>query len=167
MTDPIPESARPGSYPQNGRGWMAFIRANGSALFQTALLLAADAEIAESGMLAAVASVDISRPPAPDELFALQRGVATQTLKRIRSNQDTTSANARSLLQAGLQPVLQLEQLPRICFVLCLLLGYTNSSCAQILKIQKKTVRELLQVATRELHLASKPFEATSTRRSY
>jgi hypothetical protein len=154
-TDPILESSRPRSsrsYPTDGLDWMAFIRANGAALFQTALLLSADAEIAESGMLAAVASVDISRPPAPDELFVLQRVVATQTLKRIRSNLDATSANARSLLQAGLWPVLELEQLPRICFVLCLLLGYTNSSCGQILGIQEETVRGLLRMVTRQLH---------------
>jgi hypothetical protein len=155
-TDLIPESARrlsSRSYPTDGIGWMAFIRANCAALFQTALLLSADAEIAESGMLAAVASVDISRPPAPDELFVLQRVVAMQTLRQIRSNLEATSANARSLLQAGLWPVLHLEQRPRICFVLCLLLGYTNSSCAQILGIQEETVRELLRVATRQLHL--------------
>lgn len=167
MKDPMPESTRPGSYPKDGRIWMAFIRANCAALFQTALLLSADAEIAESAMLAAFASVDISRPPAPDEFVLLQRAVATQTLKRIKSNLEATSANACSLLQAGLRPVLQLEQVPRICFVLCLLLGYNTSSCAQILGLQEETVREHLRRATSELHLATKPFEATSARRSY
>jgi hypothetical protein len=154
MTDPIPESARSGGWPgdpTDGLGWLAFIRANCTALFQTALLLAADAEIAESGMLAVVASLDISRPPASDELFVLQRTVATQTLKRIRPNLEVTKVSARALLQDGLWPVLQLEQLPRICFVLCLLLGYTNSSCAQILGIQEETVRELLRMATRQV----------------
>jgi hypothetical protein len=146
----MPASSR--SSAQNGCGWPAFIRANCPALFQTALLLAADAEIAESGMLAAIERVDISRPPAADEFSVLQRAVATQTLQRIRSNLDATSGNARSLLQAGLRPVLQLEQLPRICFVLCLLLGYTTSSCAQMLRIQQDTVRNFLRVATSELH---------------
>jgi hypothetical protein len=150
-----PQSAGPPSSrsapAEDGRGWTAFITANGAALFQTALLLAADAEIAESGMLAAVASLDISRPPSPDRLSALQRAVATQTLTRIRFNLAATSANVHSLLQAGLRPILQLEQLPRICFVLCLLLGYTTSSCAQILGIQEETVRELLHAAAREL----------------
>jgi hypothetical protein len=153
MIDPIPEGARPHGYHKDGHGWMAFIRANCAALFQTALLLAADVEIAESAMLAAVASVDISRPPTSDELFALQRGVATQTLKRIGFNLEAPSANTRSLLQAGLWPVLRLEQRPRLCFVLCLLLGYTNSSCAQILEIQEKTVSELLRVAHQQLRL--------------
>jgi hypothetical protein len=153
--DPIPENASsPGSRSSatDGRGWMGFIRANCNALFQTALLLAADAEIAECGMLAAIESVDISRPPASDELSVLQRAVATQTLKRIRSNLEATSVNARSLLQDGLRPVLRLEQLPRICFVLCLLLGYTPSSCAQMLGIQERTVRHLLRVASSKLH---------------
>jgi hypothetical protein len=153
--NPIPQSAGPPSARSSatdGCGWPAVIRANCAALFQTALLLAADAEIAESGMLAAIENVDISRPPAPDELSVLQRAVATQTLKRIRFDLEAKSANARSLLQAGLQPVLQLDQLPRICFVLCLLLGYTTSSCAQMLGIQEEAVRDLLLVATSELH---------------
>lgn len=147
MTDLIPESR---SYLKDGRGWTAFMRANCAALFQTALLLAADGEIAESGMLAAVAGLDISRPPAPDELFVLQRAVATQTLNQMTSNLEAKRANARSLLQAGLWPVLQLDQLPRICFVLCPLLGYAKSSCAQILGIREETVSELLRVAISE-----------------
>jgi hypothetical protein len=137
---------------RHGRGWIAFIKVHCAALFQTALLLAANGEIAESGLLAAVEGVDISRPPAPDEFFVLQRAVAIQTLKRIKSNPDATSANTPSFLQVGLRPILQLDPPPRICFVLCLLLRYTPSACAQMLEIQEEAVRELLLQATGELH---------------
>ena len=131
---------------------MAFISANCAALFQTALLLAADAEIAESAILAAVVKVDISRPPGSDELFSLQKAVATETLKRIRSNPERVSENASAFVQTGLRPLLRLEQLPRICFVLRILLGYSSSSCAKTLELQEETVSGLLLVATGELH---------------
>jgi hypothetical protein len=140
------------SNPKNGRAWMAFISVNCAALFQTALLLAADVEIAESAILAAVVKVDISRLPGSDELFFLQRTVATETLKRIRSNLEPASENASPFVQTGLRRVLRLEQSARICFVLRILLGYSSSSCAKTLGLQEETVSALLSVATGELH---------------
>jgi hypothetical protein len=64
------------------------------------------------------------------------------------------TANARSMLQPGLWPVLQIERQPRLCFVLRMLLGYATSSCAQMLAIEEQAVKALLQNALLQLQHA-------------
>ena len=138
-------------YEQNRRSWKALVKANLNALFQTALLLSEDPEIAESAVLAALGAIDVCEPTAPDQASLLQRAVAAQTLKQAKANSKAKSSDARSLLQADLWPVLQIEKLPRACFVLCLLLGYTGASCARTLEIEESRVRKFLGLAAVQL----------------
>jgi hypothetical protein len=138
---------------REGHQWAASIKAHFAALFQTALLLSADETIAESAILDALASLELSWPPPPDQLAVLQQAVVKHTLKLITFGPQTVTTDVRALLQRGLQRVLDLDQLPRICFVLCLLLRYTTSSCAHILEIREEMVREQISVAARELHV--------------
>ena len=134
------------------QAWTAFFKANCDALFQTALLLSADPDTAEAGVAATIDSVDISRAPKIDELSILQERVARQTIPNVRVVTSPQMAKARSMLQSGLWPVLQVEQSPRACFVLRTFLGYATSSCAQMLGMEETAVRTLLRLAILQLH---------------
>lgn len=57
----------------------------------------------------------------------------------------------RSILQPSLQPVIEMERCPRICFVLRMLLGYTTALCAQMLGMEESGIRMLFQIAVIEL----------------
>jgi hypothetical protein len=130
--------------------WLAFFKTNCAALFQTALLLTADPDTAEASIAATLESVDTSGPPEEDELAYLHRAVVIQAIQR-SEGQSALPINARSMIQAGLWPVLQLDRSPRTCFVLRTLLGYTISSCAQLLGIDEAGVRHLLRTAICQL----------------
>lgn len=58
---------------------------------------------------------------------------------------------ARPLLQPGLRSVVQIDRLPRICFVLRLLLGYTTEACADALDLDESEVPVLLAEAAMQL----------------
>ena len=134
------------------KNWKAFFQVHSDALFQTALLLSADPEEAEASIAATLESVDLSKPPAKAQLLMLQEKLARRTIQAAHASESPRISEARSLLQAGLQPVLQIERFPRVCFVLRTLLGYATSSCAQMLGIEEAAVRMLLRVAILQLH---------------
>jgi hypothetical protein len=145
-------------YEQNRRSWTALVKANLNVLFQTALLLSEDPEIAESAVLDALGAIDVCEPPAPDQASLLQKEVATQTLKRLNANSKAKSRDVRSLLQADLCPLLRIDKLPRACFVLCLLFGYTAALCAQTLEIEESRVTEFLGLAAIQLNSPSESY---------
>lgn len=130
--------------------WLVFLKANCAALFQTALLLTADPDTAEASIAATLESVDISRSLEEDELANLHTAVVIQAIQK-SEDQSVLPVSARSMIQAGLWPVLQLDRSPRTCFVLRTLLGYTITSCAQLLGIDEAGVRHLLRTAICQL----------------
>lgn len=130
--------------------WLFFLKANCAALLQTALLLTADPDRAEASIVAALKSVDTSRPPEKDELGNLHAAVVIEAIQKSEGRPVPTSA--RWMIQAGLWPVLQLDPLPRNCFVVRALLGYSISSCAQSFGIDEARVRHLLRTAICQLN---------------
>jgi hypothetical protein len=133
--------------------WKELFQANLDALFQMALLLTADPQEAEVYLETVITNLDFSKQPDGDALAVLQTALA----RRIGSAGASSSngvAEARSMLQPGLLPVLQLEPLPRVCFVLRMLVGFATSACARMLGIDEGGVRALLRVAVLELRHA-------------
>jgi hypothetical protein len=135
--------------------WSSLLKANCNSLFQIALLLSADPEVAEASVIATIEAVDISCPPGQEELANLQQSVATKTLERLGAASRSHLPAAQSMLQAGLWPLLQVEQSARICFVLRVLLRCAISSSAQMLGIEEGDAKVLLQIALVQLCQAS------------
>jgi hypothetical protein len=134
--------------------WTGLLKTNCDALFQIALLLSADPETAEASIVAGIDSVDMSAPPQTEQLAILQKVVALQAIEAGRALATPDIAEARSILQSGLWPVLQIDRFPRACFVLRMLLGYATSSCGQMLGIDDSAVRTFLRIAIMQLHRA-------------
>lgn len=132
--------------------WRKFFQVHSDALFQTALLLSADPDEAEASMAATLDTIDLSKPPAESEVLTLQEGLARRTIQNAQASASPKVSEASSLLQVGLQPVLLIERLPRLCFVLRTLLGYATSTCAQMLGLEETGVRTLLRIAMLQLH---------------
>jgi hypothetical protein len=131
--------------------WSDVFRTNCDALFQLALLLTADPREAESNLSTVVRTRDFSKQPDEDALAVLQTALARQSI----GSGGAGTVEARSMLPAGLLPVLQLEHRPRVCFVLRILLGYATSACAGMLGIDEGGVKVLLRVAVLQLHDAT------------
>lgn len=134
------------------KAWKSFLQAHCNELFQTALLLSADPEDAEASIAATLNSIDLSKPPSESEYLVLQERLAMRTIESTRRTGSPKIAEARDLLQGGLQPVLLIERSPRLCFVLRTLLGYATSSCAQMLGMEESAVRTYLRIAVLQLH---------------
>ena len=134
------------------REWKSFVARNSKAMFQTALLLAANPQGAEAALITSIDELDFSRRPETDDLpiwekTVVKLSVGTPPMLSTEEN----GFFACSLLQPGLQPVIQLDRLPRICFVLQLLLGYPNEACADILGIEESEVSALTAEAAAKL----------------
>jgi hypothetical protein len=145
--------------------WMALLKSNCAALFQTALLLSADPQIAEASMAVTIDNLDISKAPRQDESSSLQKTVTMHTLRILETASFSRTVEAHSMLQSGLWPILQLEKFARACFVLRLLLGYSTSCCGQMIGIEQAAVETLLDTALLQLHqtiVGSGFFEAFS-----
>ena len=135
--------------------WKEFYRINCDALFQTALLLSADPEVAEAALMTGIDSINPLKPPGKDEFLALQTTIVRHCIcSASGAKTSATSTKAGSMLQAGLRPILQLEGSPRICYVLRMLLGCAISSCAQMLGMDEGEVKRLVRVAIVQLHRA-------------
>jgi hypothetical protein len=135
--------------------WTNLFRTNLDALFQLALLLTADSLEAEANLATVISTLDFSRQPDEDALAVLQTSVAQQSIGSRGAVSLAGTVEARSMLQAGLLPVLQLERWPRVCFVLRMLLGYATSACAGMLGIEEDGVKVFLRVAVLQLHHAA------------
>jgi hypothetical protein len=135
--------------------WMALLKSNCAALFQTALLLSADPQIAEASIAVTIDNLDISKAPRQDESSSLQKTVAMHTLRIQETASFSRTVEAQPMLQSGLWPILQLEKFVRACFVLRFLLGYSTSCCAQIIGIEQAAVEASLDTALLQLQQAN------------
>ena len=147
--DQVQELPQANTYQE---AWIGLLKTNCDALFQIALLLSADPETAEASIVAGIDSVDMSGPPEKGQLAILQKAVAMQAIEGSRVIGSSGIADARSILQTGLWPVLQIDRFPRVCFVLRVLLGYATSSCGQMLGIDDGAVRTFVRIAIMQLH---------------
>lgn len=137
---------------RRGREWKRFIDCNSKAMFQTALLLAANPGRAEAALITSMDELDVSRRPETHDLPIWEENVvklSVGTPEMLSIERD--GALACSLLQPGLRPLIQLDRLPRICFVLQLLLGYTADACAAVLGIMESEVPVLVAEAATKL----------------
>jgi DNA-directed RNA polymerase specialized sigma24 family protein len=135
-----------------GREWKKFIDRYSKAMFQTALLLAANPRGAEAALITSMDELDISRPPETHDLPIWEETVvklSVGTPEMLSTEGD--GSLACSLLQPALRPVIQLDRLPRICFVLQLLLGYTTEACAAVLGVKESEVPVLVAEAATKL----------------
>ena len=133
------------------QGWRDFFKANCNVVFQTALLLTADATAAEMAVAESIDSLDISNPPEQRNLVAWEKAVVVRSIETSRLSSSAANSATRSMLHSGLLPVLLIERFPRICFVLRMLLGYSTALCAQILGVEESHVRMLFQMAALQL----------------
>jgi len=135
--------------------WSDLFQTNLAALFQQALLLTADSQAAEANLAAVINTLDLSKQPDDDALAVVRVALARQSIEGCGIISSAGVAGARSMLQPGLLPVLQLERSPRVCFVLRLLFGYATSACAGMLGIDEGGVKVLLRAAVLQLHHAA------------
>ncbi len=143
------------------REWRDFLEKNCNRLFQTALLLSADSQIAEKALIESIENLDLSQPPGRNTRAVWEKAVVIRSVEELHkpSSGPRVSGQAKairaisvqSMLQPGLWPVVQIERSPRICFILCMLLGYPITSCAQILGIEESRIHALLQMAAIQL----------------
>ena len=134
--------------------WKEVFQANLDALFQMALLLTADSQEAEANLATVISALDFSKQPDEGAFAVIQTALARQSIGSGGIISSTGVTKARSMLQSGLLPVLQLERIPRVCFVLRMLFGYATSACAGMLGIDEDGVKLLLRVAALQLHKA-------------
>jgi hypothetical protein len=127
--------------------WKDVFQTNLDALFQVALLLTADPQEAEANLATVISTLDFSKQPDEDALAVIQAALARLSIESGGIISSVGGAEARSMLQPGLLPVLQLERSSRVCFVLRMLFGYATSVCAGMLGIDEGGVKVLLQVA--------------------
>ena len=129
------------------REWIEFLELNSNAMFQVALLLSADVYTAEAALLNSIDELQIRRAPRQGDLAAWQHAVVARSIATRTTEKSGVDLLYRSMLQPGLWPVMQIERLPRTCFVLRLLLGYPRPVCAQLLGIEESKIEALLQTA--------------------
>jgi hypothetical protein len=131
--------------------WSTLLTTNLNSLFELALLSTADPQMAEAILASCIDSVDISSQP---DLKSLQTAVALHSIRSEGIDSPTAIVNARSMIRSALRPILQLERLPRICFVFRMMNGYATSTCAAMLTIDDNAVRMLVSRAILQLHHA-------------
>ncbi len=136
------------SYEQ---AWKSFLQVHCSSMLQTALLLSADTHVAEAALADSIGDLDLSKPPENPSLAIWERAVITRSIGAREPDSLDAGSMARSMLQSGLWPVIEIERSPRICFVLRVLLGYAPAFCAQTLGIAESEIQTLLQKAFTQL----------------
>ena len=100
-----------------------FLRGNCNRLFQTALLLSADSQIAETALIESIEDLDLSQPPGRNTRAVWEKAVVIRSLelhkpssgpgltgqaKAIRAI-SVRAISVQSMLQPGLWPVVQIE----------------------------------------------------------
>jgi hypothetical protein len=156
------KDAMPPSKGRHQETWKDLFQANLDSLFELALLLTSDAREAEANLATVINDLDLSKHPDEDGLAFLQAAVARQSIASGEAISTVRVAEARSIIQPGLGPVLQLEHFPRICFVLWMTFGYATTVCAGMLGIDQGGVRALLQTAILETSANSMALVATT-----
>jgi hypothetical protein len=124
-------------------------------MFQVALLLSADVYTAEDALLSSIDELEIGRAPRQRDLAAWQHAVAARSIATRTTEKSGVDMRYRSMLQPGLWPVMQIERLPRTCFVLRFFLGYSRRVCARMLGIEESKIETLLHTAIETLQPSS------------
>ena len=137
------------------REWIEFVELNSNAMFQVALLLSPDVYTAEAALLNSIDELEIRRAPRQGDLAAWQHAVVARSIATRTTEHAGVNLLYRSMLQPGLWPVMQIDRLPRTCFVLRLLLCYPRVVCAQLLRIEESEIEKLLETAIDKLQLAT------------
>ena len=137
------------------REWTDFLEVNSNAMFQLALLLSGDAYTVEVALLNSIDELEVTRQPRHGDLAAWQHAVVVRSIVTPAKQKSGVDLLYRSTLQPGLWPVMQIERLPRTCFVLRLLLGYPGPVCAQLLGIEESKIETLLETAIDTLQPSS------------
>ena len=147
------------------REWRDFFRGNCNRLFQTALLLSADPQIAEKALIESIEDLDLSGPIGDNTRAVWEKAVVIRSLElhKLSSGPGVTgqakanrgisvrAISVQSMLQPGLWSVVQIERSARLCFILRMLLGYAITSCVQILGIEESRIYALLEMAAIQL----------------
>jgi hypothetical protein len=131
--------------------WNRFILEHCSAMFRIALLLTADPLAGEAALVESLEGLDLMTSPGIYSIEAWQKSTVTRCLSLPERRFGPASRLAESMLQPGLQLIARIDRLPRICFVLRLLLGYTPRECAQLLHLGESDLRVLLRMAVTQL----------------
>ena len=131
------------------RQWNEFVEVNARAMFQIALLLSGAAHLAENALISSLEDLDVSAPP-NDDLAVWQRAVVVRSVRSANWAQ-VADPHSLSMLQSGLRPVMMIVGLPRIHFVLRMLLGYSLAECAQIVDTADGNIPGPLVEAATEL----------------
>ncbi len=131
--------------------WKNFLQVNCNSMFQTALLLSANARAAESALSDSIDDLDLSSPPENHSLAIWERAVIKRSIGARESASPAGASMARSMLQPGLRTVIGIERCPRVCFVLHVLLGYKAVFCAQMLGTAESETGILLRRAFTQL----------------
>jgi hypothetical protein len=124
--------------------WIDLFETNYNALFQTALLLTANAPRAEAALVKSIEELEVSNPFTQPDFRAWERAVVMRSIETPQVSCLDLDCKARFMLQLGLRPIIQLDRSPRICFVLRMLLGYTTAACAQMLGLDEKRRKDPL-----------------------
>ncbi len=132
----------------------SYFEYNLDRLFQTAVLLVSDPEAAKAALRNAIASLDISRPPAQNATTVIERLILLSGVSIHGSSFSLRIANARRVLRTPLRRVVELKCVPRTCFVLLIVVGYATSTCALILGTEEHAVRVLLHLGLLQLRRA-------------
>jgi hypothetical protein len=131
----------------NEQQWNEFVKVNAKTMFQIALLLSGAAHLAENALISSLEDLNVSVPP-NDDLAMWQRAVVVRSVRSADWAQ-VADPDSLSMLQPGLRPVLMIVGLPRIHFVLRLLLGYSLAECAQIVDTAEGSILgPLVEAAT-------------------
>jgi hypothetical protein len=133
------------------REWRDFFKIHCNALFQTALLLTADAVAAEVALTRSIEELDIACSPGQTSLASWKKAVVMRSIETLQLSASPPDPITRFMLQPGVQRVIEIERSPRICFVLRILLGHTTAFCAQMLGVEERGVLALLQMAMIQL----------------
>jgi hypothetical protein len=136
--------------------WRTLFQANIDALFELALVLTADPHEAELTLAGAINTMDMSTHPDENGFKMLQTAVARRSIENGGDVSPIAVADACSMLRPGLRPLLQVERVARVCFVLRMIFGYATFTCARMLGVDPGGIRVLLRVAILQLHDARK-----------
>jgi hypothetical protein len=139
--------------------WKSFVDENSKAMFQTALVLSLNPMQAEDALITSAVDFDLSRPPCGGDRLIWERAVVKLSvgIPQWLSTNECASL-ARPLVQPGLRPLTQIDHLPRMSFVLRLLLRYSTEACAQILDIDKSEIPSLVTEAAIQLSRRVPPY---------
>ena len=146
------QNSKHSAQEDNGEAWCAFFRGHIPRLIQMALLLAADTDVAEASLMISFTLVDASRLPAADDLVMIQRVIAEHSCSLAEPGLRMAIHEQRLCCRPGYARFSGCTSTPRLCLVLCQLVGYGAECAAEILGITENTARRFLELAAADLN---------------